>query len=266
MKIALALAALCLGPVASALTLGLAGGYQHINYAEKLDAPLKSTQNGWLPSVSGGLGLTPASGAFLLQFSANYAKANLRYDGTTQPPEATPITSTDPHSFLVLESRVGVGLGAISRSKAFLYTGASYRIWHRDLANPGETYRLLSIPVGLRIEPAPESFSIGLDLSARWMIRGSVDVVFADTYDASRVIVKPDYGARAELPIVLLGGPHLRLMLTPWAEYSRIKESSAVTLTTGGQPVTQDGQDLQILEPSSQTTQYGASLGLEASF
>ena len=241
----------------------LGGGARSFNYAEVITPPGKSTQSGIIPEGEVTLEETSKSHAWFLRQKVNYAFGNLSYVGTSQAPAFTPISETDKQTFWIGEATGGVKLFHVLGERVSLYAGANYRIWNRNLSNPSETYKLLTVPVGLRFEPEKKHpFSIGLDISGREMVNGSVGVAFApgSGFDATTVPVTAAFGFRAELPIRLIGHDKGGIDLTPWYELSKIGAGSSVTLTNNGVPTSSAAN-----EPASSTSQYGITLSAQFS-
>lgn len=240
---------------------GLGAGTKYFRYWEHLPAPSKSEQYAAIPRASLSIEARPNSRSWFLLLKADYAHGLLKYDGTTQPPDSTPITQVNEHRFVIFDAQLGLRLGSIlGVEETHLYVGASHRTWYRMLPNPNETYRLISSVGGIRILPKNKTGgNFGLDISYRKMVKGDLTAATRE-YDEAKFKLKPAAGFRIELPIFLSGSPTSSVALVPWYEQSAIAKSDLQPLTLGGVQQQISGQPAWVYEPSSTTQEIGLDL------
>lgn len=154
--------------------VGISAGIRDFNYSENLTSPLASNQSGVIPDIQLYSEQRSASRAWMGREKIEYAFGNLSYNGTTQEPNVTPVTSYDTHTFIIGEAIGGMRLFKVFRHYVYLYAGLNYRMWNRNLSNPAEVYNLVTVPVGLRFEPEeinpfrwPSTFLCALSFMAR---------------------------------------------------------------------------------------------------
>lgn len=247
------------------LLVGGGAGALNFNYAEKLDLPQKSTQHGTLPHFQLYVEEISKSYRFFSKQKMQFASGSLTYDGSSIT-DNSPIISQDTHSFIGGEFLVGARLAKMASKQLYVYGGADYRIWNRDLSNPKEVYHLLRLPFGLRLlSEKKQPFSISFDVSARPLVKGDLDVSMSSQsgYDPKNISVTSAWGVRAEMPIRLIGHGRSGVDITPWYEALSIGKGPMFQATSGGQPVTQNGNSVYIYEPASTTNQWGVQLTAE---
>jgi hypothetical protein len=247
------------------MVVGVGAGALGFDYAEKLDLPAKSTQHGTIPHFQLYAEEFSKSRRFFSKQKVQYASGTLTYDGSSIA-NNTPIISQDPHSFFGGEFLIGARLAKVGSKQMYVYGGADYRIWNRDLSNPKEVYHLLRLPFGLRLQPEKKQpFSFSFDVSARPLVKGDLDVTMSaqSGYDPKNISVTSAWGVRAEMPIRLIGHGQTGIDITPWYEALSIGQGPMVPATSGGQPVTQNGNVVYIYEPASTTHQWGVQLTAE---
>lgn len=251
----------------SSVELGL--GYHYFDYKEDLNAPLKSTESGWLPSIYLSYNYKKKSD-FYTKIYGDYASADITYDGSTQG--GTPISYTDSSQKLFkFEWDVGYAFEAGNNFLLIPYIGYGYRYWKRGNAKVTSTYTSFEedyswsyMPIGLKAD---------YDINQQWNVGGTIaiNIMFNGKMTAkpSQVIsgvndadfdLGNQVGFYAELPITYKFTTNWAIIGTPWYEYSQIGQSNNVNITYNNKVIG------YAYEPSSRTNQYGFKLGVSYSF
>ena len=251
----------------SSLDVGLMSEY--FDYKEDLNAPLKSTESGWLP----GAYLT-----YTYQKKMNfYTKAHLEYlsgditfDGTTQG--GTPVSFTDSSQKLFkLEWDLGYTFNIGGAFQLTPYVGYGYRYWQRGKTKITPTYRSYEeeyswsyVPVGIRADYAINSqLSVGGTMAVNIMFNGKMKAKLSQVVAG---LNDPDFdlgnktGFYTELPITYKITRNWAIVGTPWYEYSAIGQSDNANITFGNTVIG------YAYEPASKTHQYGFRLGASYTF
>jgi len=235
--------------------------YTSFHYKEILTAPAKSTETVTYPSllIQGRVFAMPHT---YLQLSYEDAKnVKSQYDGADLNTGA-PALATNPLSFNTIDGTFFLGV----TDTFSIYAGYGMRKWDRFLSGtPGyrEIYSWNYLSLGLQywfnINP---DFEIGLDGCVRSTSGGKIKVITSETYggEDSTMDLGARSGYRFSFPFIWR---HDMLSFTaaPFYEFSRIGESNVVANATLA-PTPGTG----ILEPSSETVQYGAELTIGYAF
>lgn len=239
-------------------------GYSKFDYSESIDGGPDVQESGWLPGVVFGYTYKGEDNPVFASFSIRYTTGQTNYDGALQ--DGTPWKDKSDNTMFSLEVKFGYILGrsAASRLTITPYAGIGYYDWERKLGGPSpyiEEYSWFYFPVGVRFDyDATPDFTIGLDLSARVMFNGSMNVKFSDLgLSSPNLDLGNRIGFRAELPMDYRFHPQISVGLTPWYQYTTIGRSGAEPVTA----VSESGTTypvMTIYEPNSNTHQYGADL------
>lgn len=237
-------------------------GYSMYDYKEELDAPLKSTEEGWVPHFSVGYTYHGEDNPTYANISFRYGTASTDYDGTLQ--DGTPAKGKTDNSFYNFEVKFGyiMGRGYGNQTEIIPYAGVGYHRWERNLGGDSpynEEYTWFYFPIGVKLDyKASSQFTIGLDLSARIMFNGAMNVKFPVAgYSSPTLDLGNRIGFRVEVPMDYRFHPQISLGLTPWYQYTPIGRSEA-------EPVLDpDGATVMtIQEPDSKTHEYGADVSV----
>lgn len=197
------------------------------------------------------------------RINAFITTGNTNYNGTYQT--GVPTTGVSGNWIFALEALTMYDY--IKFIETQLYCGLGYRRWYRNVCSVSggdginETYSWLYVPVGLRHN---HEFSTNLnceiDLSARLMLAGDVNAtnisINGQTYGVDMKFANK-YGVGLRVPFQYKLNREFSLVVTPWADYSEIGSSNWYTIP---------GTNYQIMEPSSQTWQYGTDIGVRYTF
>lgn len=244
------------------LEIGL--GYSKFDYSEAIDGGPDVKESGWVPGVVLGYTYKGEDNPVFASFSIRYTTGTTDYTGALQ--DGTPWKDKTDNTFFSLEVKFGyiMGRDAASRWTITPYAGIGYHDWERKLAGPSpyiEEYTWFYFPIGVRFdyELSPE-FSIGLDLSARVMFNGNMNVKFSTLgYSSPNLDLGNRIGFRAELPMDYRFHPQISVGLTPWYQYSSIGRSGSEPVTAVS-PSNTTYTVQTIFEPNSTTHQYGVDL------
>lgn len=246
--------------------LDFSAGAFNYDYKEDIEPPLKSTEKGWIPmvSISAENLIETASDAYFAG-SLEVGSANTLYDGSYQ--NGDPAQGTTKNIIYNLEGNVGMNLSDQSESKGQIlgYTGLGFHFWRRDLSgsNGGflEDYSWWYLPAGIRYRmDNGNGTRFGIDTTAKLIFGGNTRAYLSDVSNAQDIDLPlgVSWGGKASIFVERKLTSSSRLRLSPFYEYTTLKESPVIEiLTSSGQPT-----GLGAREPSSRTHQYGASLTL----
>ncbi|MDQ7780060.1 MAG: autotransporter domain-containing protein [Planctomycetota bacterium] len=251
--------------LSNALELGVL--YYNFDYAEDIDGPGKSTEEGWLPGLHLGYRYEGADNGLYGRLLFEWTDWETNYDGTTQAPDYDPVEDQTENTMITVESNIGYTFkpGDLHITP---YTGLGYRYWDRDLGNLGnpfsEEYSWWFVPLGVRADwLASEDLTIALDVSVNFMFAGNIAVNLSEAdplFDDEESDLGNKDGWKVELPVTYRFDEQWALVVTPWYEYSEIGKGDEFTVMYGGVPVGIGW------EPASETEQYGVYLGIEFRF
>jgi len=244
--------------------------YYNFDYKEDLPAPVKSTENGWLPGVYLGWSYNKKNFIYSKIF-LEYSYGNTEYDGTDQSGAIHIKYSNDNHQFLFRgEFDIGYNFGLTKDISIKPYTGYGYRYWSRgeavviaNVISVNERYYWHYIPVGVGAEfNIGERFVIEPNGGLRVMFFGRMRAYFSD-WNSNNTDPEFKLGNRtgwyAELPVRYKLTRSWSIVLKPWYEYSQIGQSDNVAYIY-------NGAINVAYEPSSRTNQYGVNVGAIFSF
>lgn len=241
-------------------------GYNKYDYDENLDAGLKSTESGWVPGVSFSWGYMGEDNPTYAKITFRYRSGETDYDGTLQ--DGTPAKGKTDNSYYDFEIKAGYIFGqeSASRWRIIPYSGIGYHDWERGLGGPNpyvEEYTWFYLPLGVIFDyRASEEFTIGLDISARVMFNGQMNVKFSQLgLSSPNLDLGNRIGFRAELPMDYRFHPQVSMGVTPWYQYTSIGSSQSEPVTAVS-PSETTYTVMTIKEPSSTTHQYGADITL----
>ena len=265
----LALLALPGTGTAAGASLEAGAGYHHFDYREDLNPPLKSTESGWLPSAYASYTYQrPAS--LYIRLYADYAGADLTFDGTTQ--SGTPVRFEDSSQRLFkFEAHFGYVLQPEDHFQLIPYIGLGHRYWLRGKAKITPTFRSFEeeyswsyLPVGLKADyTLNRQWSIGATLGANIMFNGKMTARLSHVLAGAN---DPEFdlgnkvGYYAEMPVTYTFARNWALVGTPWYEYSQIGRSNTLNIIQNNTIVG------FAFEPPSRTHQYGLKLGFAYTF
>jgi hypothetical protein len=231
------------------------------DYKEELDAPLKSTEKGtfFIPFVQGKLFFHNLNESYLKFFGEYSGNVVSTYDGSTEL--GVPVKGTNDHAFFEFETDFYWAV----IDNLYLYSGVGFRYWNRFL-NGGSGYREIYtwgyLPVGIRLDlPISETFLLGIDVSARMMFGGKIQVIFSETVtngDDTELTLGNKAGYKIQIPMKYQPSQsNFNYQLTPWYEASQIGASDVRYNATKAS---------LIQEPASKTVQFGAAISAARSF
>ncbi|UCG80882.1 MAG: hypothetical protein JSV60_00955 [Desulfobacterales bacterium] len=234
--------------------------YYYFDYEEDLSFPLKSTEEGWLPSVYLAYTYNMKNDPYTKVF-VEYTRADTDYDGSLD--DGTPWTDTTDNIFFRFEWDIGYTFDGGDKYSVTPYVGWGSRYWKRGLGGPrpfDEKYSWQYIPVGVRAEfELHDKWDVGANVAVRFMFGGKMRA------ESSAFNFKVDLGNKvgwfAEMPIRYLFSTVWSFVAAPWYEYSEIGESNQVLIIDSGSTIRGP-----YLEPDSTTYQYGVNVGLVYSF
>jgi hypothetical protein len=251
----------------SSLDVGL--GYHYFDYREDLNPPLKSTESGWLPGISVKYAYRMPS-FFYTQVYADYAAADLTFDGTTQGGMPVRFTGS-PQRFFKLEWNIGYVWQAGHNLQIIPFIGYGYRHWLRGKAGITPTFSTIEeeyswsyLPAGLKADyTINRRWSIGATAALNIMFNGKMKARLSQVL-AGANDPEFDLGSRpgfyAELPMTFRFTNQWALVASPWYEYSQIGQSNTLNVVQNNTLIG------FAFEPASRTHQYGFRLGASYSF
>jgi len=240
--------------------------FHHFDYEEDLPAPLKSTEDGWLPGFYVGWDRNRKN-ALYTKLYMEISSGDVTYDGTTQTGEPVHF-SVDNTQFLFRgEFNLGYNF-PVSPNLSFIpYIGYGYRYWSRGQAKVtqayqsySESYRWHYLPVGIKADFNPGGpVSVAPNIGLRIMFYGTMTAYFSDLdhrYSNPEFDLGNEVGWYAEVPVKIKLSRMWSLVVKPWYEHSKIGKSDDVDVWYRGQ------YEGTYYEPSSKTVQYGINVGL----
>ncbi|MDD5711895.1 MAG: autotransporter outer membrane beta-barrel domain-containing protein [Smithellaceae bacterium] len=243
----------------SSLEMGV--GLQRFDYEEKLTAPAKSSERGFLPGIYGNI--DTRLNMLYLRLSGSYAGGDLTYDGSLQ--DDTPFATDDnPQALVKIEAVAGCRVWDTPRFSVTPYAGYGYRYWRRGQAkapNYREDYSWQYLPLGVLIEGRlDDRWSWGLNVEAFVAVDGTMKTFISaidPTATDTTYKLKDKIGWHADLPVRYRIGGNWVLVCTPWFDYNSSRQSDYVEHRNLLGLV-----DYVTYEPASRTYQYGLNLGL----
>lgn len=258
--------------------------YHKFDYAEIVPAPLKSTENAFVPRYF--LGFTMGGGdqsKFRVRGQAEVAWVDTKYDGSTQLNEngtADPVIDVTANRFFALEVFPTYSI-PVARGLFYIepYSGLRYENWRRGLGkNRGtaifnEDYTWFTLPVGAIFRLTPnDRFSIALDASLRLQFLGemtarhSVNPLLQD----GTVNMGQSVGAKFQLPMTVYtgtGSSRVAFIVSPWFEFRSFGASDVKPLKTARGEYIRKGNGYQgFMEPESRTYLYGVAASIGVAF
>ena len=247
------------------------------SYAEDLkNHPGKSTESALIPELQAGYSLRPTEGAWQLRSLLGISTGTTQHDGTDMTGEKS-FVFENPATILnfevsVLQQFTEFDLSSAGQSSLSGYLGVGYHFWSRgdgrkvnEVSNYNEAYRWFYLPVGLVLnQPLSGSLSMALDASLRPTLGGKMTAKLTDIdtrIDDVTVNLGSELGWRVSLPVAFRMARQISLEVAPYLETSSIGASQPVPLTVGGKSTGRS-----ILEPDSQTHQYGLATLARMSF
>ncbi len=260
------------GPVATpsrthhALSFG--AQLHYLYYKEDVEPPRKSTERNAIP----GLFLRHSMDfdqKFELEnrFELNFGRTF--YDGSTQ--DGAPAEGDTTNQMFVWEILGKYPVSSIVKP----YLGFGLRYWNRDSSGSeggyGEKYYILYVPMGVSINAVEkESFSLGVDLSLLWTIGGRISFFLSDadpSLQDTAGSLGMGLGFRAEFPAKIPLSAQWKMRFIPFLQLLSIGEGGQELLRdSSGRPVVQDGSNVLIHEPASQTWLFGIMIGPQWNF
>jgi len=234
--------------------------YYYYDYKEVNEPPpFKSTESGWLPGLYLGYEYKKPSDVYT-KIYGHIAGGDLTYDGTT----FSGIPKSFDHSmfFFKFEGDIGYTVPIDNRFLIIPYTGYGYRYWRRGETEViegapfiKEVYTWSYIPVGIKFDYAiNDKWNIGASTAVHFMFGGEMKL-YASEFNSSFPDVTFDLGNKPgfylELPIRYKLANNWSILGSFWYEYSEIGKSDVI---------------YGLLEPDSETHQYGFNLGVSYLF
>ena len=263
----LALALLPASETCADSTIDFGFSFFYFDYKEDLTAPLKSTERGWIPGVYGSYEYSQKSGLYARVFTS-YAAGDMTYDGSSDglTPPVVPISFSDSRQKLLkIEGNLGYSFPFRGQGTITPFTGYGFRYWERGQSritptfkHAQEDYYWSYLPLGVRIDyPVNSKWRVGSTLQANLMFSGRMKAHLSQIGEADtdpEFNLGNDLGFYIDLPVRYSLSSRWSLAMTPWYEYSSIRESNHVKVYKG---LTYR----YICEPGSRTHQYGVHLG-----
>jgi hypothetical protein len=247
--------------------------YWKLDYKEDLPAPMKSTENGWLPGFYLGWNYNKKNAVYSKVF-LEFSFGDVKYDGTDQS-GTTPIIYSDDNRQFFFRGEWNIGYNfAITKDISIKpYTGYGYRHWDRgktgfvtgtNILSIQERYYWHYIPVGIAADfKISERVVIEPNVGARFMFYGKMAVQFSDLdpgFNTPDVKLGNRMGYYAEIPVRYKFSQFWSVVIKPWYAYDAIGQSDTVDVTYYGTTVG------ALSEPGSTTHQYGVNVGLSVSY
>lgn len=254
--------------LADGSTLDFGLGYHYFDYKEDLNAPLKSTESGWLPSTY--VNYTYKRPFFYTRVYTDFAGGDLTFDGSNQG--GTPVRFTDSSQrFFKFEWNIGYVQKIGSNFQLIPYMGYGYRYWLRGKAKVTSTFRSFEeeyswsyLPIGLKVDyTINDRWSLGATTAVNFMFNGKMKARLSQVIAGSN---DPEFdlgnkaGFSVELPVTFRFTKNWAIVGTPWYEYSQIGQSNTLNVTQNNSIVG------FAFEPASRTHQYGFRLGASYTF
>lgn len=186
---------------------------------------------------------------------------NTDYEGATQSgiPVKTVTNNKIKNTEIILANLI------TDATDSFAYIGYGYHSWDRNITGSGgylEKYSWSYIPVGYRNEyKIDDKWDGAVDIEVKFMFHGRMKASGLEPIDPFQVNLGNKPGFKIEAPFSYKMNSQWSMILTPWYEYSAIKQSNTVSLTSDRVPI-----GYIAYEPNSNTHQYGLDIGVVYKF
>lgn len=247
----------------------IGGSILHFDYQEFNDSgKLLDREQGFIPGLA--LGLSNKADQWVFAGDFSYHAGDVPYVGNTN--NGIPITTTTRQNIVALGLRAEYSLQSDKGSEYAIYFGTSYHQWERDIRSTTtasgapvsglfEIYTWWTGFVGIKSEIYRSgSDSLLFDIRLLQTFNPEIKVFFGNAYDNVKLPLGERWGGRLALPWRYLLDQESSLLIEPYAEYFEFGRSNSAPLTSSGSVVG------SVLEPFSQTLNYGLTLGVTRKF
>lgn len=217
-------------------------------------------ESGWLPGITAGA--IARKQQVETRFRLSHYRSDVDYDGQTQ--SGTPISSSTHEKIWDFSASAAYRLPF--PLQAYLYAGAGYRHWDRDIqslsfvAGLEETYHWWSYHGGLELNWEKGGNRWSLDGRLLRTINPEVKIDFLDTFDSATLDLGERWGWRTELQWLHSFTPKVSSGLGLFYERLKLGKSDSEALTRNGTPAG------TVFQPHSESRNYGITLELRHSW
>jgi len=215
-------------------------------------------ESGWLPGVEAGLAARKHRAQ--ARFRVSHYRGDVDYDGQTQ--SGVQIDSTTDEKIWDFSASAAYRLSSPIPPELYLYAGAGYRHWNRDIQSVrfvsglDETYSWWSYHAGLEIHWQKGANHWSLDGRLSRTLNPEVKIDFLDAFDSATLDLGERWGWRTELQWTRMFSQQLSGGLRLFYQSLDLGKSDVETLTRNGFPVG------TVFQPRSESRNYGVTLEL----
>ncbi|HEY3424326.1 MAG TPA: hypothetical protein VGL27_05980, partial [Negativicutes bacterium] len=229
----------------------------HFHYSEVIG----DSEKAWLQGINLSYKSQNPNTKEYWRVSHEQTNHNTDYDGATQSgiPVKTITNNKIKNTEVIFANPIADSEGS------FAYLGYGYHSWDRNITGSGgylEKYSWSYIPVGYRHEyKIDDQWDGAVDIEVKFMFKGQMKASGMGLIDPFRVRLGNKPGLKIAAPYSYKMNSQWSMLVTPWYEYSAIRQSNTVILTAGGVPI-----GAAAYEPNSNTHQYGLDIGISYTF
>ncbi|MBI3811086.1 MAG: hypothetical protein HY283_02610 [Nitrospirae bacterium] len=220
-------------------------------------------ENGLLPGISAAL--TRTQGDWFVSGEVSYFAGDVRYDGRTQT--GAPFETRTGENLLDYGLRAGRWFGMRADSDLAVYAGLGRRRWTRNIQSHSNVNGLFEVydwwygSLGTKwIFYKAGKLEGGIDLSLLRTLAPEIKIDFNGVYDNVRLDLGERFGGRLSFPWRYHYHDETAFLLEPYLEGWDLGRSSSKPLIRNGTVMG------SVLEPRSETQNYGLAISLVRSF